>query len=194
MREEKIFVISDGQKHYGRGVSFNKEDYIRIRAIYFNYKNLNQEIIKLESRRINLPEIISEGMACILLGAYRTNNKNFSCHSSFDCVDKNGVSYQIKAVSTLSKSDFGGPTSFGPKSEWNELILMHFICDEDIIEIYHFNENIQNIYVNKTQTFSDQCAEGRRPRFSLLKKCHEMNIKPSIVFSFREDKIIDKNI
>lgn len=194
MIKKNIFVIENGEKYYGTGDYFDEIDYQKLKKIYYSYKQLNEEIVSLESRRANLPEIVSEGLACILFNACRTNNKKFKCHSSFDCVDENGTSYQIKAVSTLSKNEEGGPTSFGPKSEWDKLVLMHFICENDIVEIYLFDKNIQDIYVNKTQTFAEQCLQGRRPRFSLLKKCHEMKIVPFMTFSFKEDRIIDKNI
>ena len=117
--------------------------------------------MSLESRRTNLPEIISEGLACILFNACRTNNKKFKCHSSFDCVDENGTSYQIKAVSTLSKNEEGGPTSFGPKSEWDKLVLMHFICENDTVEIYLFDKNIQDIvYLLHSKAYWVVCIDS----------------------------------
>jgi hypothetical protein len=79
--------------------------------------------------------------------------------SSFDCIDPNdGKTYQIKAVSTMSKKEYGGPTSFGPHSEYDVLILVHIVVDEDRAYFYIFDENINNIMVNKTETFADQCA------------------------------------
>jgi Bsp6I restriction endonuclease. len=112
-------------------------------------------------------------MSAYLFNLARTNASNFSNleHSSFDCLDVNtGLSYQIKAVSTITADEIGGPTSFGPRSEFDKLLLVHVICEENRMLFFDCTEQLDNIMVNKKETFKDQCLAGKRPRFSLLKK------------------------
>lgn len=189
MNTIKVNFKKDNIDHTGVVDQFTKKDLSLLKEIYFSWKETNEKICSLGARRMTLPEILSEGLACVLLNLVRVNGKNNTTlkSNSFDCLDINkGETYQIKAVSTLNENEIGGPTSFGPKSEYDKLILMHFICNTDEVRFYIFDDNIQNIKVNKNETFEEQCLKGRRPRFSLLEKILDLNIKPFCSFNWRE--------
>ena len=150
---------------------------------------MNEIVVKMNSRRINLPEIISEGLSSLLFNLVRTNNTSFTniTKVSFDCLNPStGKTYQIKAVSTLTEKENGGPTSFGPRSEADVLILAHFICEENKVKFYQFEEDLEDFKVNKTETFREQCLQGRRPRFSLLKEIKKQNLIPIKEYIFGE--------
>lgn len=186
METHEVCIPEKGIKGYGD--YFSDNDLEMFSRIYYSYKDLNSLLTTMGSRRSNLPEILSEGLCCYLLGLYRTNNVRFIGleSSSFDCIDPvAGTTYQIKAVSTLDKNSFGGPTSFGPRSESDKLLLAHFICNDDVVVIYEYTDDINDFYVNKKETFAQQCAQGKRPRFSLLKETINKGITPIKVFSWR---------
>ena len=190
MKTALIKITKNEKESSGYADIFTKDDEKAITDIYFQWKKLNLDIQSLNSRRVNLPEIISEGLACIAMNLVRTNNTNFSNigSTSFDCLSPDtGITYQIKAVSTLTEKECGGPTSFGPRSEADKIILLHFICELDRVDFYFCDENIDEIKVNKKETFKQQCETGRRPRFSLLKKLKEKGIKPSLTWYFGEN-------
>lgn len=179
---------------HGSGDFFDKKDLKTFCSIYFDWKNLNTEVEQLGSRRINIPEILSEGLASYLLNLARTNNVHFEGvkTTSFDCINPlNGITYQIKAVSTKTEMECGGPSSFGPRSEADAIILMHFICNDDKINFYLIKDEISGIMVNRKQNFQDQCEEGRRPRFSLLKKLIEQNRKPDFIYRIGDETFVE---
>ena len=190
METKKIEGIKNNEPFKGNGDFFDTKDEKDFNALYFDWKEFNAKLVKYGCRRTNFPEIISEGLSAYLFSLARTNNCSFSGmkSSSFDCIDPNdGKTYQIKAVSTMSKKEYGGPTSFGPHSEYDVLILVHIVVDEDRAYFYIFDENINNIMVNEIENFADQCARGVRPRFSLLKETLKNGYKPCLVYSFRRN-------
>lgn len=155
----------------GKGVQITEEGFEELTKIYFQWKELNESLsLNFDSRRINIPEILSEGMACFTEDWLRTNNtliKGFE-GSSFDAVDlMNRRSVQIKACSTLDGKT-AGPTSFGPKSKFDSLFFMHFNTEKDIIECFFIEDNYKNFKVNAKETLAEQQARGIRPRITLL--------------------------
>lgn len=71
-----------------------------------------------------------------------------------------------------------GPLSFTPSSEWDVIYFLNakdWINDNYVLYKINLQRNSEvwkNIKINKTQTFEDQCKQGRRPRmnFDLLQK------------------------
>lgn len=190
METKIVKTIRNNKECVGYADVFNEIDLKTITDIYFKWKKLNKEVQSLGSRRINLPEIISEGLACLVLNLVRTNATNFSNigSTSFDCLDVNtGTTYQLKAVSTLQENEYGGPSSFGPRSEADKIILLHFICEKDRVDFYLCDENIDEIKVNKDETFKQQCEKGKRPRFKLLQRLKENKTEPMLTW-FLEEK------
>ena len=84
---------------------------------------------------------------------------------SFDAVNtKTGKRIQIKASSVGSDL-----TSFGPKSEWDELFFLDFSQGNGVFKVYEIKpEWVYGHNVSKTQTFKEQQDQGRRPRFSII--------------------------
>lgn len=196
MNQEMFKVNKNNTIIEGTGVRFNEEDIDTLISIYYGWKNLNNLNIALGIRRINFPESVSEGFSCILFDILRTNNVSSMHgikHTSMDAINpSNGITYQIKACSTtsqVSRSANGSPTSFGPRSEWDKLLYIHIDCDKDIMYFYEYEDNINNVMVNRKETFADQCAQGRRPRFNMLPAAKKT--KPILIFSLKERKIIN---
>ena len=85
---------------------------------------------------------------------------------------------QVKACGVLPDL-----TSFGPKSEWDEIYFMDFFKDgswNGEFDIYFIENNwIYNHKVNNNQTMKEQQLQGRRPRFSIYKDIiQRRGIKP----------------
>ena len=167
------------------GDLFSKEDLENLNRYYKSWKALNEENIHFNMRRANLPELLSEGLASALFGWVRTNATSITgCTASCDLVNtKTGELIQLKACSTTSQKP-AGPTSFGPRSEFDTLIFMHLDCDANTASFYKLDDIYENWKVNRTETIADQQAQGRRPRVTILPKIQENNIEPFYVYSF----------
>src|SRR3989338_9380004 len=99
-----------------------KSDRELLKNIYSDWKKLNDRLKAISTRGINLPETISENaFALFFPDCFRiVSLKGMKC--SFDCLNiKTGSRIQIKASSIASDL-----TSFGPKSEWDELFFLDF--------------------------------------------------------------------
>jgi len=151
-----------------------------------NFKNLFDVWAKLNSglgkygRKVNIPEVLSEGMFCVFSNSVRCQRKlKGKGSTSFDTINlKTGAREQIKA-SSIEKD----LTSFGPKSEWDKLYFMSFYNGgklDGTFDVYEIpNKLIYGNKVNKQQTMKGQQNEKRRPRFSIMKDIIKPNkIKP----------------
>ena len=93
--------------------------------------------------------------------------KNASGYStSFDAYDtKRAKRIQIKCSAS------SGPSSFGPKSQYDEIYFVDFKSDGKIDGTYKIykleNEDIDSVKVNKKQSLVDQQQKDRRPRFEI---------------------------
>ena len=93
--------------------------------------------------------------------------KNVSGYStSFDAYDTTREKrIQIKCSAS------SGPTSFGPRSEYDELYFVDFKSNgliDGTYKIYKIeNDDIDNVKVNKDQSLVDQQILNRRPRFEI---------------------------
>lgn len=190
MENKEINFIRNGINCNGKADIFDTTDLEPITKAYFAWKNLNNVYSEYAMRRANFPELLSEGLTSALMGWVRTNGTNItglpSC--SMDLIDlTTGEMIQLKACSTDSKHE-PGPTSFGPRSEFDKLIFMHMNCDTDTASWYLLDENeYKHWKVNRTETIADQQAVGRRPRLKVLDKIKENNLVPFMTFTFIED-------
>jgi hypothetical protein len=143
----------------------------KIKRLYNRWKSLNDDLKKISTRGINLPETISENAFCLFFPECLrvVKLKNGKC--SYDVLNiKTGSRIQIKASSI--DEDL---TSFGPRSEWDELFFLDFSKGDGSFVAYKIEQDwIYKHQVNKTQTFAQQQKENRRPRFSIT----ESIIKP----------------
>lgn len=148
-----------------------KADKTLLKTLYFDWKNLNDRLKEIGTRGINLPETISENAFALFFDDCMRVVKLKGMKCSFDCINiKTGSRIQIKASSVASDL-----TSFGPRSEWDELFFLDFSKGDGSFKTYKIEPDwIYNFQVNKNQTFKQQQEQARRPRFSII----ENIIKP----------------
>ena len=166
---------------------FEDSDLEAMRTAYFSWKSLNEVYKNFNMRRANFPEFLSEGLTSVLFKWGRTNGSHFTGlpANSMDLIDINtGNMIQLKACSTTTGTH-PGPTSFGPNSEFDQLIFMHMDCDTDTATWYELKaDEYKSWAVNRTETIADQQAQGRRPRVVILPQIKEHNIQPIKTFKF----------
>ncbi len=159
-----------------------EKDRKKLRELFLAWKKLCFGMEEFKSRKVNIPEGISEGAFSLAFKVPRVI-KVSGGPGSFDAINLNTKKrYQIKAVSV--ENDL---TSFGPKSIWDELYWLDFYRDGKLdgsFDIYKIPNNlIYNFKVNATQTFRDQQRQGRRPRMRVRKGIVEVKgIKPIKTF------------
>lgn len=142
-----------------------KGDKELLKKFYFEWKNLNDNLKRISTRGINLPEAISENSFCLFFEDCVRVVKLGKGKCSFDCINtKTGSRIQIKASSITSDL-----TSFGPRSEWDELFFLDFSVGDGSFKVYKIEPNwIYSHMVNRDQTFAQQQKQDRRPRFSII--------------------------
>jgi len=141
-----------------------KLDRWRLRRLFARWKKLNDDIKRMSTRGINLPEAISENAFCIFFPECIRVVKLKQGKCSYDVLNrKTGSRIQIKASSI--DDDL---TSFGPRSEWDELFFLDFSEGDSSFKVYKIEKEwIYKHKVNKNQTFEQRQAQSRRPRFSI---------------------------
>jgi hypothetical protein len=165
-------------------MTFNTSDEKIFKSTFQKYIKLNN-ILKnrLKATRImNFPDALSESIFCYkmkcgkLLGA--SNASGYS--TSFDAYDPNREKrIQIKCSAS------SGPTSFGPRSEYDEIYFVDFKSDgliDGSYKIYKLDNNdIDDVKVNKKHSLVDQQKLNRRPRFEIRSQLiNKKNLKPLI--------------
>lgn len=160
------------------GDYFDDADCEKIKDIFKQWRGLNADLVSLGGRAMNVPDVISEALYCYFFDAIRTNAvAGAGSHDAINVNNHHGV--QVK--STSIENDL---TSFGPTSTWDELYFMDFAPNGSVdgkIDFYKIDVNIKNIILNtsKGETFADQQAQGRRPRFSIKREIiSKYNLKP----------------
>jgi len=160
---------------------FDQIDKAELRSIYDQWVGLSNNLQKYGGRRINLPELLSEGTYCLNFNAGRMNGSISGANSSFDCFDV-GSNKRIQVKACSVEFDL---TSFGPDSVWDEIYFIHFFPNKKYdgsYSIYKIDNNlIYNHKVNSKQTMKQQQQQGKRPRFSIMKELIiPLNIEPII--------------
>lgn len=160
------------------GGYFDDADYEKLKSIFKKWQILNADLMSLGGRALNVPDVVSEALYCYFFDAARTNA--VAGAGSYDAINignHNGV--QVK--STSIQNDL---TSFGPTSTWDELYFMDFAPNGVVdgkIDFYKIDVDIKSIILNahKGETFADQQAQGRRPRFSIKREIiNKYGLKP----------------
>ena len=141
-----------------------KLDRRRIKRLFSRWKKLNDDIKKISTRGINLPEAISENAFCLFFPECIRVVKLKQGKCSYDVLNrKTGLRIQVKASSI--DDDL---TSFGPRSEWDELFFLDFSEGDGSFKVFKIEKDwIYKHMVNKNQSFEQQQAQSRRPRFSI---------------------------
>lgn len=185
------FICIEDEEKSGFGDFFTKEDLPAINEMYFAWKKLGESFQYYGCRRANLPEVVSEGLPSALFGWARTNNLHLvNIENSADLVDTiTGKAIQVKGVSVYGEGD-GGPTSFGPKTKFDRLIVMHVRLDEDKAYFYEMDaKGYKDWKVNGQMSLREQQEEGRRPRLLLLPVIREQELVPFAIYDFNASTI-----
>ena len=156
---------------------------------YFQWKSLDSYIRSVSYRGINMPDAISEPMACYCLGLLW--NAGTSKGDATDLSHKK--LFEFKATSRFE----GDLSSFGPDCFFDDLILLRFKLDEDLLYIYDLkisSTDLSKIKVNSLQTVGDQQKQGRRPHLSLIDLIVKpRNIEPLLLFDIKRVRIVEDN-
>ena len=151
-------------------MTFDKSDIKIFKSTFNKYRSLNKVLKnKLKGTRImNFPDALSESVFCLTMNCGKLLSvKNTSGYStSFDAYDiKREKRIQIKCSAS------SGPTSFGPRSEYDEIYFVDFKSTGEIDGTYKIykleNKDIDSVKVNKKQSLVDQQKLKRRPRFEI---------------------------
>lgn len=186
----KHFICDEDSSKSGYGDFFTQEELRAINEVYFIWKDLGEKFQHYGCRRANLPEMISEGLPSALFGWARTNNLPLvNIENSADLVDTiTGQAIQVKGVSVYGEGN-GGPTSFGPNTKFDRLIVMHVRLDEDKAYFYEMNaKEYKNWKVNGQMSLKEQQEQNRRPRLSLLPIIREQKLMPFAIYDFNESR------
>jgi hypothetical protein len=171
---------------------YEAKDRVAFEEIYKSWRILSNQLDALGARKVNLPDGLSECGFCYFFNFWRTNyGIPGATHSSFDAYDPiNHKRIQIKGGSV--EQDL---TSFGPDSVWDVLYFVDFYKEgkwDYTFDVYIIdNDDIYNQKVNRTQTFIEQQAQGRRPRFSIKKEIISVkNLKPKYTCNIKTGQLI----
>jgi hypothetical protein len=151
-------------------MSFSESDKKQWKELYDLWNKLRLGMKDYGSRSPNFPEGLSEVAFCLYTGSKRFISLKGKSSASFDTFNiETNRAEQIKA-SSVGKDT----TSFGPKSEWDDLYFLDFYNEgkyDGTFNVYKISsEMIYSVKVNKNQSLTDQQAEGKRPRFSIINK------------------------
>lgn len=180
MQEKYLDIAIGGVKTKVKLLFIEEKDRPILRKLYDNWVTLSKGMKLFKSRRINLPEGISESAFCLEFNNNCARAIEVSNGAgSFDVLDmKTMKRIQIKACSV--EKDL---TSFGPESVWDEIYFLDFYREgkyDGTFDVYKIpNSLIYNHKVNVTQTLKEQQEEGRRPRIRIKEEIiGKDNIKP----------------
>lgn len=166
------------------GDDFDANDLKKLKEIFKKWLDINADLKSLKGRGLNVPDVFSEALFCIAFDAVRTNDDP-GAHS-YDCVIKStGEGVQVKSASIPNDC-----TSFGPTSTWDLLYYADFAPNGYVDgNVYFYEIDSNDVYglvlnASKHETFADQQAQGRRPRFSIQSRIiKEKGLKPVKKFS-----------
>jgi len=176
MKIEWKSVYVKGKMINAKVTTYEKGDGYKIKHLYNLWNTLNKAIKTISTRGINLPEAISENAFCLFFPDCIRIVKLKKGKCSYDVLNtKTGSRIQIKAASISPDL-----SSFGPRSEWDELFFLDFSAGNGSFKAYNINPDwIYKHKVNKNQTFGDQQRQGKRPRFSITDNIIKLkNLKP----------------
>jgi len=174
--ETQIISLPEGRFETELQFFDSSSDKKLLSKIYSLWVGLSDVLQEHRGRRLNIPEILSEGVFCHEYGAARVTHGISGANSSWDCfsplLKETGKQQKNRRIQVKACSVKFDLTSFGPDSQWDDLYFMHF-CPNGIYDgsyhIFHIpNDLIYNHKVNSSQTLRDQQKEGRRPRFGIM--------------------------
>lgn len=144
--------------------SLLKENYNVHKEYYLKRKQL-RDSFNVKIRLPAIPEDISENIIKFIM---RDVIGDLSC--SWDC--SGDLSSEIEGKQECKCFTSDGPISFTPSSIWNVLYLLdarNWLDDRFIlyrVNLSNSSSEWKNIKMTKSQTFENQCDQGRRPRLN----------------------------
>lgn len=149
-------------------IRFENADRRGWKETFDHWRKLKTAMRDYNAREPNFPEGLSEVAFCLWSGSVRKIKASGS--SSFDTFNlATGRAEQIKACSVINDL-----TSFGPKSQWDDLYFLDFWNSGNVdghFDVYKIpNKLIYEHKVNANETLRDQQLQGRRPRTNLKSK------------------------
>lgn len=178
MKIKKQEAVLAGHKVEIQVAYLNKSDGKEFKRLFDLWKRLNLGLEKY-GRKVNIPEVISEGMFCVFTGSVRYVRKiKGKGKVSFDTINlKEARREQIKATSI--DDDL---TSFGPVTEWDDLYFVDFYNHGKLDGTFNLflipDDLIYANRVNAGQTMKQQQEQKRRPRMSIKEIIENNRIKP----------------
>ncbi|MGG5461187.1 Bsp6I family type II restriction endonuclease [Clostridium sp. B9] len=171
MKTKEIDLLLPEGDFQSQVLEFEPKDITTLKEIYDGWRHLSMNLNKVNARSVNLPEGLSETAFCLAKNMCRVTKSISGANSSFDCYDLNGERHknriQVKACSVLPDL-----TSFGPRSEWDRIFFVDFFREgnwDGTFDVYEIDtDDVNNFYVNSSETVADQKAQNRRPRFSIF--------------------------
>lgn len=135
-------------------------------------KQINTSLKKKKIRYSNFPSHISENIVKFAIAKKNNIMPSWDTDKGDLCI--NNPKCKFKHIEVKGSIDLlnGGPSSYGPTENWDEIYFVDAVENNDkIYTIYQVklsstSEKWKNITVSKTQTFADQCLLGRRPRLT----------------------------
>jgi hypothetical protein len=135
--------------------------------IYLFIDNINSQLKSKKCRKMNYSSEITENL--VKFGIIKKYNVSPSWDTKKGDLCLYGLQLEVKGSVDLMN---GGPSSFGPNEEWSRIYFVDAVnCSIKKFKIYEIklsntSEIWSNIKVSKTQTYKDQCLQGRRPRIT----------------------------
>ena len=143
--------------------------------MYRDSYNNTAEIIKttgLPIRHQNPPEDITENIAKFIIKNY-DNDPTCKWAKSIGLIgDLYSEKYKIESPAEIKALTSDGPSSFGPDKKFSVIYFLDMRqWLNDIIILWRVNLSSESsewkrIKMNKTQTFEDQCLQGKRPHIA----------------------------
>ena len=149
--------------------SYTKELLIEQYTMYKLYAVSRMRMASLlgvKVRRQPMPEDVSENIIKFII-----HNKVGDPSSRWDC-KKGDLLSETELVQECKSFTSTGPSSFSPQSDWDVIYFLdarRWLDDNFILYRVNLKKSSdvwKNIKVNSTQTFNDQCIQGRRPRIT----------------------------
>ncbi|MDH5795950.1 MAG: Bsp6I family type II restriction endonuclease [Anaplasmataceae bacterium] len=155
-----------------KGQCFEKKNVNILKNIYIVWQTYSNLLKISGDRQSNVPSVLSEGIISYLYRNIRVHSiKGKGADSLKTSMDNFNIhtKKRIQVKSTCIQNDC---TSFGPKTDYDELLFIDFYDEK--IRVFNLSDHIEilkSTVLNKkkNETFLMQQQAGRRPRLSLKK-------------------------
>ncbi len=133
---------------------------------YYLVRKESSDRLKIKFRLPCIPEDISENIIKFILHYKRDDTT-----SSWSC-NKGDLESKVEGIQECKCFTSDGPLSFTPSGDWDVIYFLDarkWLEDNFIlyrVPLKRTSTEWLNIKVSKTQTFGDQCDQGRRPHIS----------------------------